>query len=276
MHSKKQRTEGNDVDEQETALAKHEANTTGGELAALIPQGLDEISALAGVLMKSNVAPKGSNREGLMVKIMHGLEVGLKPMQAIQGIAVINGRPSIFGDAGIGLVQGSNLLAKHSEQFTGKPYDDDFTAHCLVQRVGCEAHASTFSVADAKLAKLWGKAGPWKEYPKRMLMWRARGFGFRDQFADVLHGLRFAEEVRDIPLPVDGEWHPTGTGSGDTTDTATAEGTMAAMKAAVNGESEDKQEAPPPDAEPEILERPILGSGVPEAETPTEGGSPID
>lgn len=270
---------GSEVNEQETALAKREANTVGGKVLALIPQTLDEISTLCGVLMKSNLAPKGATREGLMIRIMHGLEIGLKPMQAIQGIADINGHASIYGDAGIGLIQGSNLLEKHKEEFTGNEFDDDFTAHCIVKRVGCEVHTATFSVADAKRAKLWMKKGktgqdtPWVTYPKRMLMWRARGFAFRDQFADVLKGLRFVEEVRDIPVATDVEWSQAEGDNG--TDTATAEGTMAAMKEAV-AEQPEAQEAAPA-AEPETEAPPILGTGVPEAETPPEaGGSPID
>jgi hypothetical protein len=54
-------------------------------------------------------------------------------------------------------------------------------------------------VADAKAAKLWGKSGPWTDYPRRMLKFRARGFVLRDVFGDVLKGLRTAEEVRDYP-----------------------------------------------------------------------------
>lgn len=51
-----------------------------------------------------------------------------------------------------------------------------------------------FSVEDAKRAKLWGKAGPWSDYPKRMLQMRARAFALRDAFPDVLGGLYLTEE----------------------------------------------------------------------------------
>lgn len=52
-----------------------------------------------------------------------------------------------------------------------------------------------FSVADAKTAGLWGKQGPWKQFPDRMLQMRARGFAARDGAADVLGGLYLREEV---------------------------------------------------------------------------------
>jgi hypothetical protein len=56
-----------------------------------------------------------------------------------------------------------------------------------------------FSVSDAKKAGLWGKSGPWTQYPKRMLQLRARGFALRDAFPDVLKGLVTAEEAQDYP-----------------------------------------------------------------------------
>ena len=51
-----------------------------------------------------------------------------------------------------------------------------------------------FSVEDAKRAKLWGKSGPWQQYPERMLLWRARSFAF-DLFSDALCGLYLKEEL---------------------------------------------------------------------------------
>jgi hypothetical protein len=66
------------------------------------------------------------------------------------------------------------------------------------QAQGQEASGAKFSVADAKKASLWGKAGPWQSYPDRMLQMRARGFGLRDKFADALRGLSIAEEAMDI------------------------------------------------------------------------------
>jgi hypothetical protein len=54
-------------------------------------------------------------------------------------------------------------------------------------------------VADAKKAGLWGKAGPWQQYPGRMMALRARGFALRNAFADALRGLITAEEAQDYP-----------------------------------------------------------------------------
>ena len=76
------------------------------------------------------------------------------------------------------------------------------TAVCKTSRKGKDANVvARFSVADAKKAGLWGKAGPWSQYPKRMLQLRARGFALRDAFPDVLKGLVTAEEAQDYTQP---------------------------------------------------------------------------
>ena len=54
-----------------------------------------------------------------------------------------------------------------------------------------------FSVQDARRAGLWGRPGPWSQYPQRMLQMRARAFALRDAFADVLGGLYLREELED-------------------------------------------------------------------------------
>jgi predicted transcriptional regulator len=73
------------------------------------------------------------------------------------------------------------------------------TATCTVWRKGGEKHTQTYSQNDAQTAGLWGKQGPWKQHPKRMLAMRARGFALRNQFADALAGLVTREEAEDIP-----------------------------------------------------------------------------
>jgi hypothetical protein len=76
------------------------------------------------------------------------------------------------------------------------------TAHCLVKRrynEDMEETVATFSVMDAKQARLWGKQGPWQQYPKRMLAMRARGFAIRDAFPDAMKGMITAEEAQDYP-----------------------------------------------------------------------------
>ena len=77
-------------------------------------------------------------------------------------------------------------------------------ATCTVIRRGQTPVERSFSEEDAKRAGLWGKQGPWTNYPKRMLQMRARGFALRDSFPDALRGMALAEEAQDTP-PVERE-----------------------------------------------------------------------
>jgi hypothetical protein len=164
----------------------------------LLPRSFDQAVKLAELIASSDLAPKDYKGKpgNVLIAMQLGAEVGLQPMQAIQNIAVLNGRPSVWGDAMLGIVRASGLLAEFREWETEA---DGGTSHCFSRRKGeKEGKETTFSVNDAKRARLLDKEGPWQCYPKRMRQMRARGFNLRDQFADVLRGLQLAEEVIDI------------------------------------------------------------------------------
>jgi hypothetical protein len=173
----------------------------GSRLLGIVPRNIDEIFRLASAIAKSGMAPKDmSTPEKLTVAIMTGLELGLPPIFAINKIAVINGRPTLWGDAIPGLLWSRNF--KLDETMAGD--GDNRCATCTVTRPHGETITRTFGVKDAKKAGLWGKSGPWTQYPDRMLSMRARAFAARDGASDVLGGLYLREEIDDTPAePVD-------------------------------------------------------------------------
>lgn len=163
----------------------------------LVPVDFDGAYRIANVVVRAGMAPKTLNTvEKAMVAILHGLEVGLTPMNALQSIAVINGRPTIWGDGAIGLIRASGLLEYMDEHFEGT--GEKLTAVCIVKRKGePKPVRGEFSWSDVLRAKLNGKEGPWQTYPRRMMQMRAR-WPLRDVFADVLKGLALKEEVEDM------------------------------------------------------------------------------
>ena len=170
---------------------------TGGAGFSLQPQNVTEAMQMAEMLSKSQMIPKNyqNKPQDTLVAMMMGSELGLHPIQALQNIAVINGKPSIYGDAMLALVQNHSAFGGIQESFDEAAQ----VATCIVWRKNGEKHTVTFSQADAKQAGLWAKAGPWTQYPKRMMTFRARGFALRDQFADALAGLISREEAEDMP-----------------------------------------------------------------------------
>lgn len=179
---------------------------------SLLPSSLGDALAMAKMIAESDFAPKDyrGKPSNVLIAIQMGADVGLKPMQALQNIAVINGRPSIWGDGAVALVQSKDVLERFFETIEGE--NDDRTATCVIKRKGWPDEIKrTFSIKDAKRAGLWGKAGPWSTYPDRMLQMRARSFALRDGASDVLMGLILAEEAGDYvdaeivasePIPV--------------------------------------------------------------------------
>ena len=164
---------------------------------------LEDAFRFANAVAASGFAPRGMEKpEAILVAIQLGAELGLTPMSALQNIAVINGRPAIYGDAALALVRSSGLLEVFREEEIGEVGKDTQGIKDTAKRKGFDEATESFTVADAKLSKLWGKSGPWSDYPKRMLKFRARGFILRDLFGDVLKGLRTMEEVRDTPAEI--------------------------------------------------------------------------
>ena len=167
------------------------------------PKTLEEAMKYAELIAKSSLVPKDFvNQPGnVLVAIQMGQEIGLKPLQALQNIAVINGRPCLWGDAVLALVRGSGLLEDFREDFD----EPTQTASCSAKRRGQPTIIlRRFGMDDAKKAGLWGKQGTWQTYPRRMMQMRARAFALRDGFADVLKGLAIAEEQGDV-IEADGQ-----------------------------------------------------------------------
>ncbi len=173
----------------------NELTTQGEATFSLSPRNLAEAMDFAKIIASSDMVPKDYvNKPGnVLVAVQTGAELGLKPMQSLQGISVINGRPSIWGDAMRALV------ISHPE--FEDLHEDKQDTYCTVtlKRRGRSAVVTTFTMEDAKKAGLAGKSGPWQTAPKRMLQMRAFAFAARDLFADALKGIKSTEELRDYP-----------------------------------------------------------------------------
>ena len=173
-------------------------------MRSLAPTTIDEAKDAAKIMATSSLVPQSyQGKPGdILVAIQMGSELNLAPMQALQNISVINGRPSVWGDALLALCRAHPQWEGMEESIAGE------SATCSVKRrthsgENIETIKGTFSISDAKRAGLWGKRGPWTNYPERMLQMRARGFALRDAFADALRGVISREEAEDMPAPAD-------------------------------------------------------------------------
>ncbi|MFW2553670.1 hypothetical protein [Aliarcobacter butzleri] len=158
---------------------------------------IEDALKVADYFAKSDLVPKDFKGKpgNVLVAWQKGVEVGLMPQQALESIAVINGRASMWGDAVLALVKNSPKEEWTNEWIEGE--GDNMVAYCETKRANQpKTIKRSFSVEDAKKAGLWG-ANTWAKYPKRMLSQRARGFTMRDAYPEVLNGIRLVEEEQD-------------------------------------------------------------------------------
>ena len=166
-------------------------------LTMLEPKSLTEAMEFSEVLSKSGLVPDAYRGKpaNVLVAIQWGYEVGLPPMQALSNINVINGKATLWGD---GLVA---VCKKHPDYYGMKEWLEGDTAYCSVKRKVKDTVEETlreFSIEDATKAGLMNKMN-WKNYAKRMLQQRARGFALRDAFPDAIKGIITTEESIDFP-----------------------------------------------------------------------------
>lgn len=184
---------------EQLALARPYPSGRTMQIGGLMPANLEDAVKLATLLSKSALIPKDMRERpaDVLAAIMLGADVGLPPMQALQSIAVINGRPSMWGDGMLAVVMAHPDFEDMAESFD--PAVDGGTATCQVWRRGrSQPIVATFSHGDAQRAGLLSK-DTYKNYERRMLKMRARSWACRDAFPDALRGIRAAEDAQDLP-----------------------------------------------------------------------------
>lgn len=149
---------------------------------------------LAEHIASTEFVPRGlrNNVPATTAAMLYGREVGLPPMTALSQIAVIEGRPGLSAEGMRALV----LAAGHElviDKATG--------AECIMRgrRRGTADWSAPviWSIDMARAAGLAGR-GPWKTYPRQMLIARASTELCRNMFPDVIHGFRSVEEIDDM------------------------------------------------------------------------------
>ena len=196
------------------------------------PKSLEEAMKCAELIAASDMVPKTyKNKPGdILVAGQMGAELGVSWLQALQGICVINGNPSVWGDLALALVKSHPHFESMKES-----YDEDTrTATCTIKRKNEEVPTTqTFSWADACAAGLQAK-DTYQKYRRRMLQMRARSWAMRDCMPDALKGLKIAEEQ----VAIEGEYK--------VVDDEPTKG-MSGLEAAIDGAAKQAIEGPKAD-----------------------------
>lgn len=176
----------------------NELSTTTGQFD-LSPKTFEQALTFANYLADSDMVPKQYRGKpgDCLIAMQWGMEIGLKPLQALQSIAPINGKPNLYGDAGKALLLSHGCVIEEDD---AEAIRSSGRGRCRITRPGRPPVERTFSIEDAKTAGIWNKEGPWRNYPYRQMAWRAFWFAARDAAADLLRGMGGFEEGQDIPV----------------------------------------------------------------------------
>lgn len=184
------------------------------ESFSFVPRSLEEAEKYAMIIANSGVCPQGlkGRPHDVLVILQMGSELKLQPMQALRSLGCINGMPFAYGDGLLALVKRHPEFENMKEWMEGDIQNGSATAYCTVMRKNQDPQTRSFSIQDAQRAGLWKKAGPWSQYPSRMLQHRARNYACKDVFPDALFGLMTEDEARGVVETKVQEIKPTGKG----------------------------------------------------------------
>ena len=157
------------------------------------PADIGQALALAGQLAQASLLPghlRGKPAD-VLVTLLLGRDLGLTAMQAITGIHVIDGKPTVSAQTAVALVRRSPLCRSWRQVES-----TDERATYETMRAGEEPQRLTYTMADAQRAGLVGR-GPWKAHPAAMLRARATMALARDVYPDVVANIYDPDELAD-------------------------------------------------------------------------------
>jgi hypothetical protein len=130
---------------------------------------IDQAWRMATALAQSSLLPDALRNKtaDVLTMILYGQDLGFSPMQSIQGIYVVKGKPQLSAQTWIALTR------RAGHRLTVLEHTVETCTVEIVRGDTGETHAETFTIADAKTAKLTSADGMYAKYPKRMLLARA-------------------------------------------------------------------------------------------------------
>jgi len=173
---------------------------------ALAITNFDSLLRVSEFLAQSSLIPVSLRQKPADVAIVlsQGQELGLGPMQSLNGIEVIQGRPTIKPEMALALIRARIpdaviRIEKATESeaivYMARSHNDE------EQGNGYRAH---WTLAKARLMGLMGKDN-YKKQPGTMLRWRAVGEAARTMFSDILKGLYVEGEIERETKDVNSE-----------------------------------------------------------------------
>lgn len=194
------------VEDTTTSEALATTTTTSMVTPARIIGGIpyfDEYMQLASAISRTAMVPSAlrNKPDEVLAVVMYGAELGIGPMQALQQINFIEGKPSMAPELMRALIRqaGHKLSIKQSKTVcvivgergdTGEIGETEFTLEDAVDAGLC----SVDGAGKVRARSAQGKILPWEKYTRDMLLARATSRIARMMFSDVIAGMSYTPE----------------------------------------------------------------------------------
>ena len=173
---------------------------------SLAAGNFEEAMKIANMLAGSKLVPQQyqGHPEDVLIACSWGESLGLKPLSALNAIAVVNGRPQLFGDALKALImkhgtieenwdneQGIWTMTAHRKGFPDVTWSYGYNDAIAAGHVSYNPQSNTFGLGARK-------SEAWVKYTKRMCQLKCRNFVIRDAFPDVIQGIDIEGSDDDV------------------------------------------------------------------------------
>lgn len=176
-----------------TAMVVSNTATIESYKKGLEPTSLMEAYKLAEVISKTGICGTTSAAD-VLVRLLHGRELGLTAMQAISGVYVVNSKPGVYAE----VLEALCIQHPDCEKWEWIERSDT-RAELLIGRRNRKEQTIVWTLDDAKRAQLLKEDSNWMKYPRRMLAARCRSEGAGLMFPDATRGMKAREELEDMP-----------------------------------------------------------------------------
>lgn len=134
----------------------------------------------------------------VFIIIQFGLELGLKPMQSLSSIYVVNGRPTVSSQLMMGLIYRDfcNAIINIRDHFD-KDGKFEFVTVEMKRNAGHDGRTVRWDLNRASVAGLRSK-DVWQKYPQQMCQWRAVSDCAKAVFPELCLGLYIKDEAEEM------------------------------------------------------------------------------
>lgn len=179
---------------EETALARIPVENQ----LQFIPRTMDEAWEMATWFARSGMLPKHliGKPSDILVTIAFGRELGLSPMQAIQDVYVVHGKPGVSADLAQALCISRPEVCLYFQMVESNERIATFETH---RKGNPTPTRLSYTVEEAKAAGLF-KNDVWSRFTARMLRNRAKSMLAKEVYPDLTKNVYDVDEVREIEM----------------------------------------------------------------------------